>query len=49
MTGKIKVSILRHKREKKSDTKIAWEMFRKIYHIYSETRNKEGKCGFAAN
>ena len=37
----MKVSGLIHKREKQSDTKLTWEMFRKIYHMYSDINNKE--------
>ena len=39
--GMIKVSGLSHKREKKSDTSIAWLMFQKIYLIYSDIKNKK--------
>ena len=41
MTVTIKVSGLSHKRAKKSDLKLAWEMFHKIYHTYSDIKNKE--------
>ena len=32
---------LSHKREKQCDPRLAWEMFHKIYHMYSDIRNKE--------
>ena len=41
MAGKIKVSGLSHKREKQSDPKLARQMFHKIYHMYSDLKNKE--------
>ena len=41
MTGKIKFSGLIHKRANKCDPRLAWEMFHKIYHIYSDIKNKE--------
>ena len=41
MTGTIKVSGLRHKRENKCDPELAWEMFHSIYHMYSDIKNKE--------
>ena len=37
----IKVSRLSHKRAKKSDPRLAWFMFHKIYHMYSNIKNKE--------
>ena len=37
----IKVSDLSHKRAKKSDPRIAWFMFHRIYLIYSDIKNKE--------
>ena len=37
----IKVSVLRHKRAKQSDPRLAWFMFHQIYPIYSEINNKE--------
>ena len=40
-TGTIKVSRLNHKRAKKSDPRLDWEMFHKIYHMYSDIKNKE--------
>ena len=42
-TGTIKVYGLIHNREKKSDLRLAWEMFHKIYHMYSGIKNKEEK------
>ena len=42
-TGKIKVSGLSHKRSKQCDPRLAREMFRNIYHIYSDIKNKEKK------
>ena len=39
--GTIKVSELFQKRAKKSDPKLAWEMFHNIYHVYSDINNKE--------
>ena len=41
MIGTIKVSGLSHKRDKKCDLRLAWEMFHKIYHMYSDIKNKE--------
>ena len=41
MTWTIKVYGLRHKRAKQSDTRLAWEIFHKIYHMYSDIKNKE--------
>ena len=41
MSGTIKVSGLGHKRENQSDTKLAWEIFHKIYHMYSDIKNKD--------
>ena len=40
-TGKMKVSGLSHKRAKQSDPRLLLEMFHIIYHIYSDTKNKE--------
>ena len=40
-TGIINVSGLIHKREKQCDLRLAWEMFHKIYHMYSYIKNKE--------
>ena len=40
-TGRIKVSGLSNKMAKKSDTRLAWDMIHKIYHIYSYINNKE--------
>ena len=40
-TGKIKVSGLCHNREKKFYPRLAWGMFHKIYHMYSDINNKE--------
>ena len=37
----IKVFWLFHKREKQSDPRLAWFMFHKIYHRYSDINNKE--------
>ena len=37
----IKVLGLIHKREKKSDPRIAWFMFHNIYLMYSDIKNKE--------
>ena len=37
--GVIKVSGLIHKREKKCDPRLAWEMFHNIYHMYSDINN----------
>ena len=37
----IKFLGLRHKREKQCDPRLAWEMFHKIYHMYSDIKNKE--------
>ena len=41
MIGTIKVSGLSHKRAKQCDLRLAWEMFHKIYHMYSDIKNKE--------
>ena len=41
--GTIKVSGLSHKRGKQNDLRLAWETFHKIYNIYSDIKNKEGK------
>ena len=40
-TGIIKVSGLSHKRAKQCDPRLAWEMFHKIHHMYSDIKNKE--------
>ena len=40
MTGNFKVSGLSHKRAKKSDMKITWDMFHDIYNMYSDIKNK---------
>ena len=40
-TVMIMVLGLSHKREKKYDLRLAWEMFYNIYHMYSDIRNKE--------
>ena len=40
-TGTIKVSGLCHNREKKFYPRLAWGMFHKIYHMYSDINNKE--------
>ena len=40
-TGTIKVSGLSQKREKQSNLRLAWEMLHKIYHMYSDIKNKE--------
>ena len=40
-TGTIKVSGLSHKRAKQYDPRLAWEIFHKIYHMYSDIKNKE--------
>ena len=40
-TGIIKVLGLSHKREKQCDLRLAWEMFHKIHHMYSDIKNKE--------
>ena len=40
-TGMIKVLGLSHKRGKKSDPRLAWFMFHKIYCMYSDIKNKE--------
>ena len=37
----IRVSGLSHKRSKQTDPRIAWFMFHKIYHMYSDNKNKE--------
>ena len=42
-TGIIEVSGLSHKRGKQYDPRLAWEMFHKIHHMYSDIKNKEGK------
>ena len=39
--GTIKVSGLSHNRSKQSDPSLAWDMFHKIYHMYSYIKNKE--------
>ena len=41
VTGIIKVLGLIHKRGKQFDPRLAWEMFHKIYHMYSDIKNKE--------
>ena len=41
VTGTIKVSGLIHNRSKQSDPSLAWDMFHKIYHMYSYIKNKE--------
>ena len=40
-TGIIKVLGLIHKRAKKCDPRLAWEIFYRIYHMYSDIKNKE--------
>ena len=40
-SGIIKVLGLIHKREKKCDPRLAWEMFHRIYHMYSNINNKK--------
>ena len=40
-TGIIKFLGLIHKRENKCDMRLASEMFHKIYHMYSDIKNKE--------
>ena len=40
-TGIIKVSGLIHNRAKQCDPILAWEMFHKIHHMYSDIKNKE--------
>ena len=40
MIGKIKVSSLSHRTAKQSDPKLVWEIFHKIYHMYSDIDNK---------
>ena len=40
-TGIMKVSGLSHKRAKQCDPRLAWEMFHKIHHMYSDIKNKE--------
>ena len=42
-TGIIKVLGLIHKRAKECDPRLAWEMFHKIHHMYSDIKNKEEK------
>ena len=32
---------LSHKREKQYDLRLAWEIFHRIYHMYSDIKNKE--------
>ena len=39
-TGIIKVSGLSHKRAKQCDPRLAQEIFHKIYHMYSDIKNK---------
>ena len=40
-TGIIKDSGLSHMRANQCDPRLAWEMFHKIYHMYSDIKNKE--------
>ena len=40
-TGIIKVLGLSHKRAKQCDPRLAWEMFHKIYHMYSDIKSRE--------
>ena len=40
-TGIIKVSGLSHKKAKQCDPRLAWEMFHKIHHMYSDIKNNE--------
>ena len=40
-TGIIKVSGLSHKRAKQCDTRLTWEIFHKIHHMYIDIKNKE--------
>ena len=40
-TGIIKVSGLIQNRAKQCDPRLAWEIFHKIYHIYSYIKHKE--------
>ena len=40
-TGIIKVSGLSHKRAKQYDPRLSWDMFHKIYNMYSDINNKE--------
>ena len=40
-TGIMKFSGLIHNREKKCEPRLAWEMFHKICHMYSDIKNKE--------
>ena len=40
-TGIIKFLGLSHKRGNQCDPRLAWEMFHKIYHMYSDIKNKE--------
>ena len=40
-TGIIKVSGLSQNRAKQCDQRLAWEMFHKIHHMYSDIKNKE--------
>ena len=39
-TGMIKVTGLRHKRSKQSDTRLACFVFQKIYRMYLDINNK---------
>ena len=41
MIGTTQISGLRHKRSKKSDQNITWQMFHKVYHMYSDINDKE--------
>ena len=41
ITGMIKVLGLNHNREKRSDPRLAWFMFHKIYCVYVDINNKE--------
>ena len=40
-TGIIQVSVLSHNMAKQCGLRLAWEMFHKIYHMYSDIKNKE--------
>ena len=42
LKGTIKVSDLIYKRDKQSDPRLIWEIFHKIYNMYSDINNKEG-------
>ena len=39
-TGIIKVTGLSHKRAKQYDPRLAWKMFHKIHHMFSDIKNK---------